>query len=91
MDPAFVVARLELRDWRPFVQHSFHVELQNGLAVRGLAALTLNTRDWRFSPSRSAICLRDESVRSDVPAKMCTRQSLLGLHVLCGVVIRLRL
>ena len=30
-DPAFVVLRFGSRDWRPFVQHSFHVELRNGL------------------------------------------------------------
>ena len=29
--PAFVVPRFESRDWRSLVQHSFHVELQNGL------------------------------------------------------------
>ena len=29
-DPAFVVPRFESRDWRSFVQHSFHVELRNG-------------------------------------------------------------
>ena len=30
-DLAFVVPRFESRDWRSFVEHSFHVELQNGL------------------------------------------------------------
>ena len=30
-DPAFVVLRFESRDWRSLVQHSFHVELRNGL------------------------------------------------------------
>ena len=31
IDPAFVVLRFESRDWRSFVEHSFHVELRNGL------------------------------------------------------------
>ena len=31
VDPAFVALRFESRDWRSLVQHSFHVELQNGL------------------------------------------------------------
>ena len=31
IDPTFVVPRFGSRDWRSFVQHSFHVELRNGL------------------------------------------------------------
>ena len=31
IDPAFVVPRLESRDWRSFVHHSFHMELRNVL------------------------------------------------------------
>ena len=30
-DPAFVVLRFESRNWRSLVEHSFHVELRNGL------------------------------------------------------------
>ena len=53
MCPALVVPRFESGDWRSLVQHSFHVELWNGLreltafaehlplAIGDLAHLTL--------------------------------------------------
>ena len=50
IDPAFVVVRFESCDWRLFLQHSFHVELRNGLRELTAFAEHLAIGNWRFCP-----------------------------------------